>query len=652
MQMKTVGAALVLSVLLAACGGGGGDAGQSAFGAGGGASSPSTTTSGSTSTTTNEAGSIVVSVNSRTISSSAPGVVTALVKDASGTPVENAIVTFAVTNGALAVLGSTSGMTDATGEASTTITPNPSATTGATTVTASVTLPGSSSALTAQYAFSVSAMNVTLDSVTLATPGQLDAYASKAIDVAVSAASSSAPLTLKATSTCATQGKATISPSSLILTGTTGSFTYQDNGCGATDQVTVQIQGTSQTKAVDIEVKAPVAIALTFDKATPETLCLMGSGCDGTSTVTFKVVGSGGQGLAGRSVNFGLTQSGSATLSATSGVTDSSGIVSVRVSSGVVPTPVRVTAALADATEINTVSNELSIRSGLPYQSGMTFSAKAYTLDGNLNGDSTEMTVHLIDRFGNPVADGTPVTFVAEGGSATPGSCFTAGGNCSVNFVVQNPKPADGRVTVVAFSQGEEDFIDNNNNNLYDPLDTFDIATMDLGPVHVDNNMNDTVDPGERLIGAAKNGEWDNNTYVRSSFEMVMTNTVSKPRLFEVAGGACTDTAFTGASVSLGGATCNVNVDVCVKDGNTSGSNPIVAGSKLSVTPSGNDVKATITPAEILPHAMAPTVHTIAISRANCGTVPAAQRNVDLTIEVKGTTWTFGNAAITVNNTP
>lgn len=639
MKLKTSVAIVAVAALLSACGGGGGSPGTNMFGSS--SSSSSSTTSGSTSTATNSSGAIVLSISTQTISSSSPGVVTALVKDSAGAVVPGAVVTFAVTDSALATLSSNSGMTNSIGEASTTVSPKAGVSTGATYVTASVTLPGTSSAITAQYAFSVSNTNVALTSV---TPGQssLNAYASTGVTVVVSAATSAAPVTVLASSTCATQGKATISPSTLTMTSTSSSFTYQDKGCGASDQVNVQIQGTSQTSSTTLVVAAPTATSLAFVSATPTTLCLMGSGCSATSTVKFRVVDSGGNGIPTRqTVDFTLDQPASASLSATSGDTDSDGYVSVVVTSKTQPSPVRVTAALHSDANIKTVSNALTILAGLPYQSGMSFAAVSKTVNFNLDGDSTALTVRLTDRFGNPVPDGTVVSYMTEGGSVTPGTCSTTAGACSVNFVVQNPRPANGRVTVVAYAQGEEDFVDADNSNTYNNSESF----TDSGKVFVDSNENSTIDSNERTVGAIANAAWDSNAYVRSSMIMVMSETASSPRLFTVSGNACTTTPFTGVSVNLS-ATCSQTVYVCVKDGNLSGGlsgagNPIVSGSTLAMTADISDVTATIYNTPIGATDILPTIHPITISRKTCATRAATDGVAKLSITVKGKVWSF-----------
>lgn len=88
----------------------------------------------------------------------------------------------------------------------------------------------------------------------------------------------------------------------------------------------------------------------------------------------------------------------------------------------------------------------------------------------------------LADRQGNPVPDGTAVNFVTEGGVMIPPTCVTGAvpgdSQCTVNIRSQNPRPTDGLVSILAYSAGEEDFVDANFNNLFDCGESFtDLVT-------------------------------------------------------------------------------------------------------------------------------------------------------------------------------
>ena len=77
------------------------------------------------------------------------------------------------------------------------------------------------------------------------------------------------------------------------------------------------------------------------------------------------------------------------------------------------------------------------------------------------------VTARLADHFNNPAPDGTAVYFTTEGGAVDP-SCTTTNGSCSVTWRSQNPRSADGRITILAYSLGEESFLDTNGNGVAD----------------------------------------------------------------------------------------------------------------------------------------------------------------------------------------
>jgi hypothetical protein len=640
-------ASLCLISVVVACGGGG-DGGTSLFTTGSGTTGgTSTNGSGTTGVASGTTGSVVMNVSSSVISSSTPGVVTALAKDASGAPIVGTIVTFTITDAAVASVRPATVLTDSTGSASATIVPASSAALGATYVTAMADAGGSS--ISARLAFSVSAVSITLDSLT--TPATtLAAYSSTPLSVAVTGASSSTPITVAFSSSCVTAGKATISPSSLTLSSGTGSVTYQDRGCNSTDHITANVAGTSQTRTVDLIDQAPTSQAIEFVSAQPPTICLAGSGCPSASIVSFKVTDQFGQPVAGRSVDFALDIPGVAGLSFTNAVSDSSGLVSVSVLSKTVPTPVRVSAKVTGTT-LATVSNALSINAGLPTQQAMSFSASIYNVDGlETDGRTSDIRIQLNDRFGNPVPDGTSVSFVAEGAAVIPAQCQTIGAVCAVQFVSSNFRPANGRITVVAYAQGEESFSDLNGNNTYDSGESF----ADLGEVYVDKNESGTMDAGEFIAGSAANGTWDSNIYVRTSRLFILSSSGKAPRLFEPdANGGCTSSTPLAQFTLPLAASCRVSKRVCIRDGNTAadalGGNPLPAAATLTTSTVAVGATVTVDNSPIASNLNGPTAHFITAQRADCATAATAAGPIDLTIAMpnSGPRYTFTVGTVT-----
>ena len=118
----------------------------------------------------------------------------------------------------------------------------------------------------------------------------------------------------------------------------------------------------------------------------------------------------------------------------------------------------------------------------------------------------------MADRQGNPVPPGTQVNFVAESGVLLPASCVVPpvvaatatsaaipSSSCTVTIKSSETRTANGRVSILAYTAGEEDFVDVNGNNIYDSGDTF----TDLGRAFRDDNgqsasgANGVYDPGE-----------------------------------------------------------------------------------------------------------------------------------------------------------
>ncbi len=633
--------------LLTACGGGGGSSGTSVFDGSGSSSSTGSGTESSTSgsVSSTSAGTVVLSLSSETISASTPGTVSALVKRSDGTPLKNILVKFSVP-GAKAVVSPDSVLTNDQGSASVSLTPLATAS-GADYVKATADLSTTASAET-RVPFTVSPITVSLTSIT-ADPSNVSAYGSSVIAVAVNGASSVSPVTIKFSSTCASSGKANLSPSSLTMTSGTSTITYQDKGCAATDRVSASIDGTSQQGQVDLVVSTPTALALEFSSASPSTICIAGSGCAETSAVKFRLKDQVGNPVSQKEVQLSLDIANVASLSANKVVTDKDGYAEVSVKSGSVPTPVRVKAVYtpASGTSLSTVSNVLTINAGLPTQRGVSLSAGTFNVDGwSRDGTESNIRMQLNDRFGNPVPDGTAISFVSEGASVIPASCMTSSGVCSVKFVSSNFRPSNGRVTVIAYAQGEESFDDVDGDNRYSSGELF----SDLGRVFVDKNENSLMDNGEYIAGSDANGVWDGNTYVRYSQLFILSESAVIPRLFVVSGGACTSTPLPPQTLSPSLGACRASVQFCMRDANTnadaSGGNPVPAAATLvaSTKAKGATVSVDMTP---IPSTLRPTIHTLTAELSDCSKAVEASGPIDVTVKMPaGQSYTYNVGSV------
>jgi len=162
---------------------------------------------------------------------------------------------------------------------------------------------------------------------------------------------------------------------------------------------------------------------------------------------------------------------------------------------------VKVRAALASDASVFTETQGLLVASGPPSQRFMSLSVETVNIEAaTRDGVPTKLVARLADRQGNAVEDGTVINFTAEGGQVAF-SCATRKVNnissCSVDFMSQNPRPWDGRISVLAFTSGTKDYQDLNGNNRYDAGTD---VLVNIGDAYRDDNENDVYDLGEFII--------------------------------------------------------------------------------------------------------------------------------------------------------
>ncbi len=439
-----------------------------------------------------------------------PLTATAKVVNGSGAPVAGVVVKFA-TDPTLAVLSPASGsvLTDSTGVARVQVTAASISAAGAGTITASATVSGS--ATSGSLTYEVSAGTIVLSGLA-SSMSSIAAYGttSLTVSVLVDGALTTTPVAVGFSSGCAASGKAVL-PTTVQTVNGVATATYTDNGCAGSDTVTASAQGAASLSAV-ISVAAPTAANLQYQTAVPQTIYLKGTGLVEVATVTFKLVDATGVPVAGRDITLDLdTRTGGIKLDGgdtpVTKKTAADGTVSVTVTAGSNPTPVFVKAQLVGGT-LTSQSNRLTITTGLPTQDSFSLSVGVHNIEGwNYDGTTTTVRVIASDRLGNPVPDGTVINFISEGAQVNPSNCTAKDGSCSVTFVSSERRPTSdteptgrvtaGRVTLLAYTLGEESFVDLNGDNLYQTGEPF----SDLGDVFVDYNENGVFD------GAAPSSE-------------------------------------------------------------------------------------------------------------------------------------------------
>lgn len=350
-----------------------------------------------------------------------------------------------------------------------------------------------------------------LDSLNVGSATSLAAYGTRQISVRAMLGSSIAPsVQVSFSSSCGRISPATAPTNSLGIA--TASFTATDGagttvstlGCGGrTVDISVSAVGASSVSQ-SITVSAAPATNLSFvvpPDASKSRIYLANSGGPTQTFVQFLLSNARDEPLPGQDVLVSLrTLNGGTPPKATFDTvgntkpvtltTDSFGKISVPVFSGTVPTNVVLNAALASNSLVQTDSSWVVIASGRPVQSRVSLSVAKHAIRGfTFDGETTTLTMSLADRQGNPVPDGTAVNFVSEAGVMIPPTCVTGGvpgdSRCSVTIRTQNPRylARKGYVSILAYAAGEEDFVDENANNVFDCGEKF----TDLGTAYRDD---------------------------------------------------------------------------------------------------------------------------------------------------------------------
>lgn len=272
--------------------------------------------------------------------------------------------------------------------------------------------------------------------------------------------------------------------------------------------VTITATSSAVTATQTINVAVPSTGLVTFAGAIPSQIYLNSSGASSQATLTFKAL-SNGAALANWPITLTLTGNPGGvtfgTIGNTSPVlanTDGFGNVSVSIFAGGTAGAVTVKAEWTSNAGIYTTSNNFGVASGAPQQKRFSLAVEKYNIEGwEIDGSQTSLTVSVADANGNAVPAGTVVHFVSESGQVTSSCTTTVNSSgfsqCSVNFMSQAPRPADGRVAVLAYLEGIKTYVDNNANNQFDAgLDT----VTDQGDAYRDDNENGQYDTGEFIV--------------------------------------------------------------------------------------------------------------------------------------------------------
>ena len=368
-------------------------------------------------------------------------------------------------------------------------------------------------------------------------------------------------------SDCISAGDASVSPVNPVSTsnGVASAVYKAGPGCVGEDQISATLLfGSDKTSEVAIDVvtvsQAGKEKSIRYVTSSVNSLALRGTegltDLPEKTLIQFQVVDANGGPLSGEIVELNTTSKlGGLTLTVTDAnnisgadyVTDSEGLITVELASGVVATQTRVSAKLTETGEV-AFSEVIAISTSIPDDDSVTVAISEYSVAEGLSDVTrgTTLTVRLADRFNNPVPAGYFVYFTTEYG-AIPASCEiqiddVGQSFCQVEWRVGQPLPDTvaaqdlsdvdcpnyvsasvatydpcpsvlgisevSRNTVLVTVTGEESFVDNDGDGLFSAGDTL---IVEVGEPFLDANYNDAHDPGEEFIDEDGDGLYDSD---------------------------------------------------------------------------------------------------------------------------------------------
>jgi hypothetical protein len=673
---RTAALTLIAAAVLSACGGGGGDPGAvPAAGSTGGTGGTTPVVPTTPATTETKVSVVMVDAAGNPVgnlSGAQTATLKATVLTPAGKPAAGAIVQFAAATQDIVVFTPETGsaLTDANGVASVTIRPATVTASGAVAISATSVVEGKTG--TAGLNLAVSAAPLTLGALAFspARTGVLPAFSAVSLNIPVSSAGQpvNAAPGLSLTSLCVAAGSATLVPGA--ISGGVQQATYTNNGCTlGTDRITASIGGSTQTLDVPVGMANIGSIDFTSSSLSTSSIVLKGNGGQGraeAATLTFRVLDQQGNPLSGVDVDFNAsTYTGGLTVSPMRARTDASGNVSTIVTSGTIPTPVRILASASrNGANISGLSDTLIVSTGLPIAKSMSLGAEFYNFEADgYDNETIDMTVLLADQYGNPVSDNTAVNFVTEGGAvgtSALGGCMTKDGGCTVPLRSQEFRPLDGRVTVLAYAQGIETFTDLNGDGQYTCINYVDADGKvpavylplvhqcqsggepfdDLGDAFLDANWDNTYDAavGDRpfpynhaTYTSEPNKQWGLN-YIRRSVEVIFSGSFARLTRQVCTNAGCRDwAAADGNPAVIQGAAGNSctpqQLAVRIADKNN---NPMPNETTVTVVATHKLTASAVAPAKIAStNALGGTTHFVTV------TPDASCAAGDITLQVK-----------------
>ncbi|MBG0639189.1 Ig-like domain-containing protein [Enterobacter asburiae] len=381
-------------------------------------------------TATISAGNLTVTTDNAKANGSATNAVKAIVTDANGNPVKDAVVTFTATNGA--VITTESATTDANGIATTTLS-NTKA--GVSAVTAKVN--GNSQSVDTTFVADSSTATISSGNLTVTTDNaKADGTATDAVKAIVTDANGNLVSGVAVTFT-ATNG-ATITTASATTDADGIATTTLTNTKSGVSKVTATVNGASQT--VDTTFVADSGTATLADGSL--TVTTDNAKANGTATDAVKAIVTDANSNLVKDATLTFTATNGATITTASATTDADGIATTTLTntkSGVA----KVTATVNGASQ--TVDTTF-----------VADSSTATITDGNLtvttdnakaNGSATDAVKAIVTDANGNLVSGVAVTFTATNGATITTASATTDADGVATTTLTNTKAGIAKVT-------------------------------------------------------------------------------------------------------------------------------------------------------------------------------------------------------------
>ncbi|WP_201551554.1 hypothetical protein [Psychrobacter sp. DD43] len=420
------------------------------------------------------------------------------VTDSTGKPISSALVTF---SGEGVNFGTRNGavLTNEMGEANISVKPTDSTDTSSYQLTATTSV-NNITATTPAYNFTLQSINVVLTDIALSS-SNLESGGSTNITLKTKDATNDVfqnDIAVEFNTSCGTFDSNSLTSSNQgNVTATYKAIDSNGNLCEGAQTITITPTNTPTSRqTVTVNIAGVEASSIVYTTTEPVQLGASNSGSSSSGQIEFTVYANGRPAANQRvriSQVFAPTDFSFVTLNnqlPSTVTSDSQGKVVVNLYPGALPGPVEIKATLLSNTNVFALSKDVSVATGRATQNGFSISLSKNVLAVGVDGDIATITARLVDRVGNPVPNGTVVSFVSEGGRVTP-NCATTNGTCNVEFSTQNPTPVDDRVSVIAYVEGDKSYTDVDGDNRFT---TGDILTRNIGDFFRDDNENNQYD--------------------------------------------------------------------------------------------------------------------------------------------------------------